>query len=113
LVATLQPLATVLWANGVSGAWTQKTNWSPQTVPTALDSAALTAPGTYTVTDLHSSEVFSLSTASGASLKVIGGTFMIDDGTGAGGNAGTLDVRNGATLIVKGFLVDREQLVSL
>ena len=96
------PSDTITWANGISGAWTQKTNWSPQTIPTAADSVSLTAPGTYTVTDSHSSEVFSLNTASGATLKVNIGTFTTDDGTGTGSNAGTIDVRAGASFIIKG-----------
>ena len=42
--------ATITWASGVSGNWSNPTNWSPNQVPGTSDTAAITASGNYTVT---------------------------------------------------------------
>ena len=42
--------ATITWASGASGNWSNTNNWNPNQVPGASDTAIITASGNYTVT---------------------------------------------------------------
>ena len=42
--------ATIAWTNTSGGNWSVATNWSPNQVPGASDTAVITASGIYTVT---------------------------------------------------------------
>ena len=42
--------ATITWASGTSGNWSNPANWSPSQVPGPSDTATITAKGNYTVT---------------------------------------------------------------
>jgi phospholipase/lecithinase/hemolysin len=95
-------MATIHWRTGISGAFTNALDWSTNTVPGAGDDVAIDATGTYTVTVSASRTIRTLKTVSTATLAVTGGTFTITNGTGAGANAGTIRVSNGANLAIGG-----------
>src|SRR5207237_3488778 len=42
-------MVAIRWASGISGLWTQATNWSTGTVPTGNDDVTIDAAGSYTV----------------------------------------------------------------
>ena len=42
-------MAAIFWNTGVSGNWSQKSNWSSGTVPGATDDVTIDAAGAYTV----------------------------------------------------------------
>jgi hypothetical protein len=42
--------ATITWASGVSGNWSNTNNWNPNQVPGFSDTAVITGSGNYTVT---------------------------------------------------------------
>src|SRR6266480_3939388 len=42
-------MAAIRWASGISGNWSQASNWSSQTVPTGNDDVSIDAAGSYTV----------------------------------------------------------------
>ena len=44
------PTGTIYWASAVSGAWSNPANWTGGVVPGPTETAAITIPGTYTVT---------------------------------------------------------------
>lgn len=89
------------WASGVDGSWQSPSNWNPSQVPISEDDVFLSAGGSYTVTDVLNTTVSSLVTSSGAILDLSNGTFTVTNGTGAGANAGTINVGDGATLDVQ------------
>ena len=93
------------WASPVNGNWSRATSWSPAALPGPSSNADLGA-GHYTVTDARSTEVFSLTIGSGATLKLTGGTFTDDHGSGPGVNGGTIRVESGATLAISGAIAD-------
>ena len=49
LVSLTTPAATLTWNNPAGGTWSVATNWSPNQVPGAGDSALITLNGMYTV----------------------------------------------------------------
>ena len=98
IIVTSNLPAAVTWANGVSGAWQVASDWNPATVPGAENNVFITAIGTYTVTDPQTTTVYSLATATNATLDITSGTFTITNGTGTGANAGIIKVEQGATL---------------
>ncbi len=83
VVAISSPAADLVWTNTAAGNWTTAANWSPNSVPGALDSAFITNSGTYTVTVNSTVTVGSLT---------LGGT----NATGIQmlANSGTLTVTN-------------------
>ena len=89
----------ISWKKGVSGDWTTASDWSTGTVPGAADQASLSAIGTYTVTSSANVNVYSLTTAAGATLD-IAGNFAAFAGTGAGVTAGKINVDAGASFEV-------------
>jgi|SRR5437868_7802930 len=42
-------MVAIRWASGISGLWTQATNWSTGTVPTGNDDVTIDAAASYTV----------------------------------------------------------------
>jgi|HubBroStandDraft_4_1064222.scaffolds.fasta_scaffold00548_9 hypothetical protein len=88
------------WASGVSGDFSVAGNWNPAGVPGPSNEVALSAAGTYTVTSSANETVNSLSTSAGATLMVTDGAFTIEDGTGAGVNAGALVAAGGLLKII-------------
>ena len=44
------PSGTIFWANGAGGNWSNPANWAGGVVPGIAETAAITIPGTYTVT---------------------------------------------------------------
>ena len=56
----------------------------------------------YTVTSTANETIAELNTVSTATLAIAGSTFTITNGTGAGVQAGTISVANGATLVITG-----------
>ncbi len=49
VTVTVEPTDTVVWNNPAGGNWNVAANWLPARVPTGLDNAKITLPGTYTV----------------------------------------------------------------
>src|SRR5271157_1806668 len=97
--------ATITWTNLLGGNWSNPTNWSPNQVPGASDTAQITTSGTYTVTNsaTASVSVLTLGGASGAqTLLLSSGTFTV--GSASTGNAqGILNI-SGGTLTGAGAL---------
>jgi hypothetical protein len=44
------PAGTIFWANASGGNWSNPANWTGGVVPSSIETAAITIPGTYTVT---------------------------------------------------------------
>ena len=86
-------IPTADWLTGVSGDFGNAANWSPATVPGWTYGAAISASGSTPSRAPPTREVESLSTAAGATLDVVGGTFTVEYGTGSEANAGTIMVR--------------------
>jgi phospholipase/lecithinase/hemolysin len=95
-------MTTIHWRTGISGSFNDAFDWSPIGVPNANDDVVIGVPGTYTVTVSSSHTIRSLTTAKAATLAVTHGTLDISHGTGAGPNAGTISVANGAALEIAG-----------
>ncbi len=118
-VATLPQgaAATLHWGADQSGVWQTAANWTPAQVPGSLeadDVAVLDAAGAtpYTVTDTASETVASLALASTATLLVTSAaTLTATNGTGAGSNAGLIDVNDGASLLAGGTIDNTGRIV--
>ena len=99
--------ATVItWTNTAGGNWTGATNWNPNQVPGAADTALITTPGTYTVTvnAAVSVGVLTLGGASGAqTLALSSGTFTL--GSASTGNAQGILKMTAGTLTGAGALI--------
>ena len=76
----------IVWTNLAGGNWSNATNWSPNTVPGATDTALITNAGTYTVT---------LNVAAAVTNLTIGGT----NGLQTLANAGFALTLNGASFV--------------
>jgi probable HAF family extracellular repeat protein len=96
---------TADWMIGTNGDFASAANWNPGQVPGSTLGAAISAGGTYTVTSSANEDIESLSTAAGATLNITAGTFTVEYGTGAAGNAGTIVVRAGASLVFENATV--------
>src|SRR5262249_23643206 len=89
-------MTTTAWKKGVNGDFGDAGKWTFG-VPDASETALLTAPGTYTVTDFGPFvRVAALHMAKGATLDIFG-TFDLG-GTGVGALAGTINVGASSTL---------------
>jgi len=88
--APVVTLAPFHWINSKGGDFAGESSWSTNQVPGAGDDAVIDARGTYTVTSSIDKTINSLTTVSGATLDVTGGTFAIESGTGRGSNHGTI-----------------------
>jgi hypothetical protein len=80
------------WNNGSGGDFSDTADWSTGTIPGAVDTAAISASGIYTVTTSANETVHALTTAAGATLDITGGIFTMTAGTGTGVNAGTIEI---------------------
>lgn len=104
--------ATLVWTNSAGGLWSNATNWSPNGVPGAADSAVVTNTGTYTITSSGAVTVADLTlgatnTAGSPTLLVSAGTFTVTNTTVASNgviflNAGTI-VSAGPAQIIGAF----------
>ncbi len=104
--------ATLVWTNSAGGLWSNATNWSPNVVPGAADSAVVTNTGTYTITSSGAVTVADLTlgatnTAGSPTLLVSAGTFTVTNTTVASNgviflNAGTI-VSAGPAQIIGAF----------
>ena len=95
------PAATVVWTNTAGGFWSVATNWSPNTVPAAADTAFLTNSGTYTITANASATIANLTVGDTNStgtqtLAITVGTFTVTNVTSAS---------NGVIFLSAGVLV--------
>ena len=81
-----------VWNNGSGGDFSDTADWSTGTIPGAVDTAAISASGIYTVTTSANETVHALTTAAGATLDITGGIFTMTAGTGTGVNAGTIEI---------------------
>ena len=104
------PVLTNSWRNAVDGSFDTASDWSLGVTPGMGQTADLAADGggAYTVTASNDETVNSLQTAANATLSIASGTFTATDGTGAGVNAGTIDIANNGPLfeifVVRGTL---------
>ena len=85
-------MAQIHWLNPVSGDFATAADWSGGAVPGSGDDVALGALGgaPYTVTSSANEHIASLQTAANATLDISDGFFQVDNGTGAGANAGII-----------------------
>src|SRR6516162_7728090 len=65
-----------IWTNSLSGNWSAMTNWSPNGVPGASDTASISSNGTYTVTINNIQSVGSLT------MNALSGTQTLNIVTG-------------------------------
>lgn len=115
VLTVVRPLAaTVTWTNTAGGTWNVPTNWSPNLVPDATDTALIPLEGTYTVTNTANANVLHLTlsaeanesgaTLTGGNLLFAGSVTVENVGTLrnitlGGGASGTVDVRSGGRLV--------------
>jgi hypothetical protein len=97
-------MSIIKWASDVSGRFSVAADWTGGVVPGASADALLEASGdkAYTVTSSTSETVAAIETLATATLNINGGTFSASGGTGAGANAGTVDVTHSAILDIAG-----------
>ena len=86
------------WAHGVSGDWNTGTNWTPNGVPGANNTALITTAGTYTLSSAQNNSVGLLNMARTATLAINTNELDVTAGTGAGTLAGKITVADAATL---------------
>lgn len=105
-----------VWNNGSGGDFSDTADWSAGTIPWAVDTAAISASGTYTVTSSANETVLSLTTAAGATLEITDGNFTMTEGTGTGVNAGaiTVDPNLGETAdLIVGGTINNKGIISV
>lgn len=110
-----QPLVTepIFWTYTAGGDFATPLNWSSDSVPGAGDDVGLIDhSGTYAVTSWANESVRTVSGIAGTTLEIAAGVFAVSNGTGIGGNSGTIAVDNGATLQFGGP-IDNSGLISL
>ena len=95
-------MSQIHWKSAVNADFNTAGDWSTGTVPGASDDAILDAAGgAFTVSTSTGETVNSIQLASNATLSLGGGTtFQAVSGTGAGANAGVIDVNNNSTFLV-------------
>jgi hypothetical protein len=98
-------MTLIHWNRGLSGLFTDASDWSSGTVPTAGDDVEIIARslGPYTVTAYGNQTIEALETSSRVTLAVDSGVFSITGGTGTGSNEGTISVADGAALEIGGL----------
>ncbi|HEY3853394.1 MAG TPA: hypothetical protein VGO67_03260, partial [Verrucomicrobiae bacterium] len=105
ITAASSQAATITWTNTAGGNWSVAANWNPNQVPGASDTALITTPGTYSITNSATASV-SVLTLGGASgtqtLHLSSGTFTI--ASASTGNAQGILNLNGGTLSGAGSL---------
>jgi hypothetical protein len=96
-----------VWTNTLGGNWSALTNWSPNGVPGASDTASISSNGTYTITinSAQSVGTLTMNALSGAqTLNIVGGGTLTINGASTGNANGILEV-SGGTLTGTGSLV--------
>jgi hypothetical protein len=99
-------MAAFTWKTDVSGNFNTNGDWNTPGTPGPTDDAILDSAGgaAYTVTSSQNNTVNSIQTAANATLDITVGTFTATAGTGAGVNAGAIDVGNNTFFVVGGAL---------
>ena len=70
-------MAAISWKTGISGNWSQASNWSPQTVPSSSDDVTISASGSYTINLDTAFDVSSLIfDAPGATINIPATSFL-------------------------------------
>jgi len=89
-------MTTIDWRKGVTGDWSQATDWSSGTVPNAADAVLIQAAGSYTLT-------ISQAAAASLTLDAASAEVLVDGHLQLGGalnvQAGTLALAAGSTFI--------------
>jgi V8-like Glu-specific endopeptidase len=93
------PGQIVRWARGVSGIWETNSNWLPTLVPGFGDQAAISAPGSYTVTLATAETIKSLAITNKSAKLYLSDTLSL--GNAASSNAGTIEVGAGTSLMIR------------
>src|SRR5262249_24107939 len=93
-------MASISWASGISGVWTNASNWSPAVVPGSGDDALIAASGTYVVT-IPSETVNSITLNNPSATLSSGGALTINNALAIG--TGTLDVATGVMNVLGAF----------
>jgi hypothetical protein len=106
-------MAEIQWKRPMSGSFHRAGDWAGGIVPGASDDALLTVAGAdYTVSCTGSELVNSVQLTANATLSVSAGRFTASNGTGAGENAGAVDL-TGTTTFFVGGTVDNVGTISL
>ncbi len=86
-------MSDIKWNAGSSGDFGAASAWAGGAKPGPGDNAIINAAGSaYTVTSAANETVLSIQTAAFATLDITGGTFKATAGSGAGANAGMIEV---------------------
>src|SRR5215469_13052267 len=96
-----------VWTNTLGGNWSAMTNWSPNGVPGAGDTANISSTGTYTVTvnTVQSIGTLTMSAVSGTqTLNIISGGTLTNNGASTGNGSAIFEV-SGGTLTGAGSLI--------
>ncbi len=100
-------MTSIHWTSAVDGKFVNSADWSAGVRPGAGDDAILDASGArFIVAATSRQTVNSVQLAANATLSITGGTFTCTAGTGAGANAGTISIGDGASLAVGGVVND-------
>src|SRR6185295_2637910 len=97
LGALTSPAATLTWTNTAGGNWQQASNWEPNQIPTAGDTARIITPGVYSVALANNVTVaaLALGAASGAQTLTINGNILNVTSGGTINTNGTLTITGG------------------
>jgi hypothetical protein len=106
-------MSEIYWLNPISGSFTNPGYWSGDVVPGASDDAIINAVGErrFTVTVSTGVEVNSIQTSKDARLSINHGTFVAEDGTGSGDNAGIILVQRHGRLRARGEMTNTGSIV--
>src|SRR6266568_6421251 len=107
-------MAAISWKSGISGNWSQASNWSSNTVPGSGDDVTIDAAGTYTVnvnsaftadTLVFDAPTATINIPSGDSLRVFAGATITGgtiDGPGGFTTFGVSQLTSGPPLTLGG-----------
>ena len=93
-------VTSTAWQGGVGGQWSNPARWDAGVPGTWSD--ALLLGGPYTVQVSTDQTVYAIETGFGVTLRITGGNFWANGGTGAGVSVGTIAVSGGASFNVAG-----------
>ena len=101
------------WNNSASGSFFVAANWSTGHVPGVNDIAAMTLPGTRTITDAIGTTVLGVTTGAGTTFDIASdATFTATEGTATGANSGHIAITDGSTFNV-GNTVNNPGVINL
>ncbi len=96
-------VAAIRWLNPINGSFTNPGDWAGGVAPGPFDNAILDAAGApFTVTSQVGVTVKTIDLITTATLSITGGTFDATAGTGAGRNAGVIQVVHAGALELAG-----------